>query len=56
VWSVDSENKIVRLEAQRLFSFEGHVFLKAPDSAETVKVISRPLSNFRTGMEIKEVE
>lgn len=56
VWSVDGENKIARLETQRLFAFEGHVYLKAPDGAETVRIISRPLSNFRTGMKIKEAE
>lgn len=55
VWSVDGENRIARLEAKRFFAFEGHVYLKANGDG-AVKIISRPLSNFRTGMKIKGAE
>lgn len=57
VWKVDGEGKIERFEASRVFAFEGHVYLKAPEGADgPVKIISRPLSNFKTGMQIKESE
>ena len=57
VWKVDEEKKLVRLEAPRVFAFERHLYLKAPEGADgPVKIVSRPLSNFRKGMEVKEEE
>jgi RND family efflux transporter MFP subunit len=53
VWSVDGENRISRLEAPRLYSLEGHVYLRATGDGP-LKIISRPLRNFKTGMQIKE--
>jgi RND family efflux transporter MFP subunit len=55
VWAVDGENKIERLEAPRLYALDRHVYLKATGDG-AVRIISRPLSNFRTGMEIREAD
>ena len=55
VWTVDGENKISRMEAERLFAFEGDVYLKAAGDG-ALRIVTRPLSNFKTGMEIKETE
>ena len=54
VWTVDGEGMIARMEAERIYAFEGHVYLKAPDGvAGPVEVVALPLGNFRAGMKVK---
>jgi RND family efflux transporter MFP subunit len=54
IWIVDGEGKLSKLEAQRIYGFEGQVYLKVTDGAAgAVKVVTRPLSTFKTGMEVK---
>jgi RND family efflux transporter MFP subunit len=54
IWSVDADGKLKRIEAQRLYSDGGHVFLKtATEISGELKIISRPLSNFLNGTEVK---
>lgn len=53
VWTVDGEGKIARFQAERIYAFEGHVYLKAPESSGEVRIVSLPLGNFREGMKVK---
>ncbi len=54
IWTVDAEGKLERIEVQRLHSDDGHVFLKpAAGISGELKVVSRPLSNFKNGTEVK---
>jgi RND family efflux transporter MFP subunit len=56
VWTVDAEGKIARLAAERIYAFEGHVYLKAPEGSGEVRIVALPLGNFREGMKVKETE
>ncbi len=54
IWAVDGESKLQRIGAERLHSDAGDVFIKP--SAEIdgeLRVVSRPLSNFKDGTEVK---
>ena len=54
VWIVDKEGKLAKLEAPRVYGFESQVYLKAAEGAQgPVKVVTRPLSTFKPGMEVK---
>jgi RND family efflux transporter MFP subunit len=54
VWIVNEEEKLAKLEVPRVYGFEGQVYLKAPDGATgSVKVVTRPLSTFKEGVEVK---
>lgn len=56
VWIMDGEGKLQRLEAERLLSFEGSAYIQAGENKGELKVVSRPLSNFRSGMKVREAE
>lgn len=57
VWTVDAEGKLLRLQAERLHSDDGHVFLKTiGDNAAELKIVSRPLSNFKNATKVKIAE
>ncbi|MGJ8644012.1 MAG: efflux RND transporter periplasmic adaptor subunit [Luteolibacter sp.] len=56
VWVMDEEGKLKRLEAERLLSFEGSAYVVPKGSVGELKVVSRPLSNFRKGMKVREAE
>lgn len=54
VWVIDSENQLKRLEAKRVMNFEGQVFLKSEqEGMGELRVVTRPLSNFKEGMKVK---
>lgn len=55
VWLLDGEDKLVRAEAERIQSDDGSVFVrvKLDDLESPIHVITRPLSNFRTGTLVK---
>ncbi len=55
LWAVDSEMKLVKINAQRLLSHNGIAYIKlvAPALTPPLKIIPRPLTNFRTGMRVK---
>lgn len=54
VWVMDVEGELDRLEAERLLSFEGSAYIKAGNNGGKLKVVSRPLSNFRKGTKVRE--
>lgn len=56
IWVVDEEGKLDRLEAERVLGFEGSVYLLADGSSKELKVVTRPLSNFRREMKVREAE
>ncbi|MEO1856478.1 MAG: efflux RND transporter periplasmic adaptor subunit [Rubritalea sp.] len=55
LWAVDSEMKLVKINAKRLLSHNGMAYVKLVEPALTppLTIISRPLTNFRTGMSVK---
>ncbi len=53
LWTVDPENKLQRVEAERLYSDDGHVYLKTTDEVAELKIVARPLSNFKDGTKVK---
>ncbi|MGJ8632942.1 MAG: efflux RND transporter periplasmic adaptor subunit [Luteolibacter sp.] len=56
VWIMDGEGKLDRLEAERVLSFEGSAYIDTGESEGELKVVSRPLSNFRKGMKVREAD
>ncbi|MFK7850148.1 MAG: efflux RND transporter periplasmic adaptor subunit [Akkermansiaceae bacterium] len=57
IWAVNEKTKLERLEAEMVFGFGGNSFLKLVDGTKgELRVVTRPLSNFRTGMEVKHGE
>ncbi|MDP4626383.1 MAG: efflux RND transporter periplasmic adaptor subunit [Akkermansiaceae bacterium] len=57
VWVMDGEGKLKRVEAERIHTDDGQAFVR-PLEAETgeLNIVTRPLSNFRTGMKVKPAE
>jgi RND family efflux transporter MFP subunit len=55
LWVVDSEMKLVKIKTQRLHSHAGMAYIKLIDPAldPPLRIVSRPLTNFRTGMLVK---
>lgn len=54
IWTINSEGKLQRIEAERLHSDGGDVFLKpASGTSGELKIVSRPLSNFKNGTKVK---
>ncbi len=55
VWIMDEGGELKRVEARRVFMQDGFVFVKVEEmGGAELDVIARPLSNFRTGMKVKE--
>lgn len=56
VWLVDDEQNLVRAEAIRIQSDSSfaYVRMKLEDLEPPLKVVSRPLSNFRSGIKVEE--
>jgi len=53
-WAVDAESKLQKIEAKRLHSDDGHIFLKpASGKSGELSIVSRPLSNFKNGTKVK---
>ncbi|MGJ8678464.1 MAG: efflux RND transporter periplasmic adaptor subunit [Akkermansiaceae bacterium] len=54
VWAVDSDNKLRKLDAKRMQSFESKVFIDIEtDLDPPLVILTRPLTNFREGDEVK---
>ncbi len=54
LWVIDAKSELQRVEAKRVMSFDGQVYLKAKSEAlGELRVVTRPLSNFREGMKVK---
>jgi RND family efflux transporter MFP subunit len=54
VWKVNAEGELVRVEAERLHSHGGSVFVKMEEGVDgELRIVSRPLSNFKAGMKVK---
>lgn len=56
VWIMDAEEKLQRLKAERLLSFEGSAYIQAEAGGGELKVVSRPLSTFSDGMKVREAD
>lgn len=58
VWVMDENEELRRVESERVYSFEGHAFIKpVEDGLGVLRVVTRPLSNFRAGMKVRmEIE
>lgn len=54
MWEMDDEGKLRKIMAERVHTYDGRVFIR-PESGGTgmLRVVSRPLSNFRAGMLVK---
>jgi len=55
VWVISNEEKIIRATATRLHSHADYVYVKisGDDLTPPLRIVSRPLSNFRTGTTVK---
>ncbi len=55
LWVMDGEGKLEKVEAERLHTHGGFVFVRTEgDGRGELQVVSRPLSNFKAGMKVKE--
>lgn len=54
LWIIDEESKLQKAPIQRIYSFNGKAYVRVISEAATppFSVISRPLTNFRTGMKV----
>ena len=62
IWILDENNKLVRLSVNRVYSHEGDVFLQIAGvkaaktmSVKDLRVVTRPLTNFKQGEKVKPV-
>ena len=55
VWVVTEENKLLRAPATREYSYDDNVYVKieTDEATELLRIVSRPLSNFRDGGAVK---
>ena len=55
VWLVSEDNKLLRAPATRMHSYAGNVYVKieTEESMESLRIVSRPLSNFRNDLSVK---
>lgn len=55
VWVVSKESKLLRAPATRVHSHAGHVYvsISSEDLTPPLRIVSRPLSNFRAGVSVK---
>jgi RND family efflux transporter MFP subunit len=55
LWAIDPEMKLVKINAKRLHSHNGMAYVNLIESAldPPLRIVSRPLTNFRTGMLVK---
>lgn len=54
IWAVSAENKLIKLSAKRLHSHQGNAYIKLvePSLEAPFTIVTRPLSNFRSGMKV----
>jgi len=62
IWVLDEDNKLCRVTATRMHRHEGKVYLRIStedlaqhDLGPALKVVIRPLANFKTGKKLKPV-
>ena len=62
VWVLDGENQLCRVAAERIHSYDGNVYLQlsAADLAAgkikpPLRIVTRPLANFKSGKKVKPV-
>jgi hypothetical protein len=57
LWAVDTNMKLVKIDILRLMSDKNlaYVSLINPSLKAPYKIVSRPLTNFRTGMLVKVI-
>ncbi len=54
VWTVNEDEELERIEVERLHADDGDVFLKSDaEISGELRIVSRPLSNFKNGTEVK---
>ncbi|BDS05013.1 membrane protein [Oceaniferula spumae] len=58
LWIVDAENKLVKADAERVYSHNAHAYvrLSSQDIKPPLKVVTRPLSNFREGTTVQAAD
>lgn len=55
VWAVDAQKKLVKVASKRIYSHLGNAYIKIDEKGlkPPYSIVSRPLTNFRTGMQVK---
>lgn len=52
IWTVDSQGMLTKSQATILFERDDHIYVEPTQSEAAVKVVMRPLSNFKVGMKV----
>lgn len=54
IWVVDAKDELTRVDAERIQSSDGSAFIRvtSADLKSPLRVVTRPLSTFRTGMKV----
>jgi RND family efflux transporter MFP subunit len=52
IWTVDSQGMLTKSQATTLFERDDHIYVEPTQSEAAVKVVMRPLSNFKVGMKV----
>jgi RND family efflux transporter MFP subunit len=54
IWVSGDDEALQRVDATRVHTFQGHAFVRTENGGKgPLRIVSRPLSNFRSGMKIK---
>jgi len=57
IWVMDEKDELRRVKARRVHSFGGDAFLSPVEAGQgELRVVTRPLSNFRAGMKVRSEE
>jgi len=57
IWVMDENDELRRVDAGRVHSFDGEVFITPVEGGQgELRVVTRPLSNFRAGMKVRTEE
>jgi RND family efflux transporter MFP subunit len=52
IWTVDSQGMLTKSQATTLFERDDHIYVEPTQNEAAVKVVMRPLSNFKVGMKV----
>ena len=57
VWVIDEDNKLARVDVSRVYSLDGkaYVQIKGGDFTQPLRLVVRPLTNFRQGMDVRPI-
>jgi RND family efflux transporter MFP subunit len=57
VWVIDKDNKLARVDVSRVYSLDGkaYVRIKGGDFTQPLRLVVRPLTNFRQGMDVRPI-